>query len=129
MDSTTGLLAIFAGAGITLLLIFLAIYVLLVIAEWKIFTKAGKPGWASLIPIYNLYVMFDIIYGNGIKFLLLLVPFLNIAVSIAMMIRLAQVFGQEIGFAIGLILLPNIFTLILGFGSAQYIGPKTDCFI
>ena len=116
---------IFGGAY---LLVLLVIYVLLIVAQWKIFSKAGEPGWASLIPIYNIYVQFKIIYGKGIKFLLLLVPILNIAVSIMMWIRLAQAFDKGIGFGIGLLFFPNIFTLILGFGSATYSG-SIDSFI
>ena len=129
MSPENGLLAIFAGAGVTLFLVILALYVLLVIAEWKIFTKAGRPGWAALIPIYNSYVLFDIIYGQGLKFLLLLIPVFGWVVALVSYFRLGQVFGQETGFCIGLVLLSSIFTLILGFGSAQYIGPKTDAFI
>jgi hypothetical protein len=111
------------GYGTTLSVIAIVFYVLLVIAEWKIFTKAGEHGWACLIPIYNVYVMFRVIYGSGLKFLLLLVPVLNIVVGIAMWIRLAQAFGKGMGFAILTLFFPNICTLILGFGSDEYEGP------
>ena len=101
-----------------------AIYVLLIVANWKIFTKAGEAGWKSLIPFYNLYVLCKIVDGKGIKFLLLLIPIVDIVYLIILDIRMAKAFGKGTGFAVGLIFLPNIFTLILGFGDAQYVGPQ-----
>lgn len=112
------------GFGIAYLVLVLALYVLLVIANWKIFTKAGRPGWASLIPFYNLYVMFDIAGMNGWLFLLLMIPIVNIVISIMLCINMSKAFGKGTGFAIGMIFLSNIFTLILAFGSAQYQGTK-----
>ena len=110
------------GFGIAYLILILVLYVLLIIANWKIFTKAGKPGWASLIPFYNLYVLFEISGMNGWLFLLLCLPIVNIVMLILLYINLAKAFGKGTGFTIGLIFLTNIFTLILGFGSAQYQG-------
>ena len=112
------------GFGIAYLVLIIALYVLLIIADWKIFTKAGRPGWASLIPFYNLYVMFEIAGMNGWLFLLLCLPIVNIVVFIIFLINLAKAFGKGTGFAIGLIFLTNIFTLILAFGSAEYQGAK-----
>ena len=112
-----------AGTIIYLILV-IAFYVLLVIADWKIFSKAGEDGWKSLIPIYNLYIYVKIMDGKGVKFLLLLIPIAGFIYEIMLMLRTAKAFGKSTGFAVGLILLPNIFTLILGFGDAQYIGPQ-----
>jgi hypothetical protein len=92
-----------------------------VISSWKIFVKAGRPGWACLIPFYNVYTQFDIVYGNGWKFLLLLIPFYNIYVMIKFYIDLAHAFGQSTAFGVGLILLSLIFMCILAFGDAQYV--------
>ena len=128
MPTDNAITALFVGMGSTLIIAALAMYVLLIIAEWKIFTKAGEHGWACLIPFYNMYVLFRVIYGSGWKFLLLLVPILDIVVGIAMWIRLAQAFGKGIGFGILTLFFPNICTLILGFGSAQYTG-SVDSFI
>lgn len=100
----------------------IAIAVLMIVAWWKIFTKAGRPGWASIVPFYNLYVEFEIAGMNGWLFLLLLVPIANIVILIMLYIKLAQVFGKDAGFTIGLIFLNMIFLLILAFGSAQYQG-------
>lgn len=99
-----------------------ALSALLIAAEWKFFVKAGEPGWAALIPFYNTYVLFKIAWGNGWKFLLLLIPIANIVFSIMVNVKLAKAFGKGGGFAVGLILLPVVFYPILGFGSAQYEG-------
>ena len=104
------------------IIICIAIAVLMIVAWWKIFTKAGRPGWASIVPFYNLYVEFEIAGMNGWLFLLLLVPIANIVILIMLYIKLAQVFGKDAGFTIGLIFLNMIFLLILAFGSAQYQG-------
>lgn len=111
-----------AGTVLVLWLIALAVGILMIIAQWRIFSKAGEPGWASLIPIYNLYVLYKITWGSGIRFLLLLIPLYNIILAIQTNIRLARAFGKDDGFAVGLIFLPSIFMLILGFGGAQYCG-------
>lgn len=106
------------------IIICIAIAVLMIVASWKILTKAGRPGWASIIPFYNYYIEFEMVGMNGWLFLLLLVPIANIVILIMYNIKLAQVFGKGTGFAIGLIFLKTIFTLILAFGSAQYQGPQ-----
>ncbi len=104
--------------------IYLALSILLIVALWKIFEKAGQPGWASIIPFYNVYVLFEIAWGSGIKFLWLLVPFANIYFIIMVYIKLAHSFGKSTLFGIGLLLLNPIFLAILGFSDAQYIGPQ-----
>src|SRR6266550_7594005 len=101
----------------------LLIALLLIVAMWKIFTKAGQPGWASIIPIYNLYIWCKIVGRPGWWIILMLIPFVNIIISIILLIDLAKSFGKGVGFGIGLILLAVIFFPILGFGSAQYQGP------
>ena len=108
------------------IIIALVVWVLLVIANWKIFAKAGEAGWKSLIPFYSTYIYVKLVDGNGWKFLLLLIPIVNIVYFIILDIRTAKAFGKGTGFAVGLIFLTNIFTLILGFGSAQYIGPNGE---
>ena len=124
MDSYEVGEAMATGATTAYYIMLFAIYVLLIIAWWKIFVKAGEAGWKSLIPIYNFYVLFKIVWGNGWLGLLMLVPCVNIVIDIMMSLKLAKAFGKGTGFGVGLIFLPNIFTLILGFGDAQYIGPQ-----
>lgn len=94
--------------------------VVLIIAMWKMFEKAGEAGWKSIIPFLNIYILFKITWGNGLLFLLMLIPFVNIVVAIITYYKLAKAFGHGIGFTIGLLLIPWIFFLILGFGSDEY---------
>lgn len=104
------------------MIIILAIVAISIIASWRIFEKAGIEGWKSLIPVYNVYLMYEIAFGNGWLFLLLFIPIVNVVIGIVFSIKLAEVFGQGVGFGIGLMFLPFIFYLILGFGDAEYIG-------
>ncbi len=104
--------------------LFYGLFVIAIIAGyWRIFEKAGKPGWAALIPIYNVIVMLEIIGKPWWWLLLLLIPFVNIIFVIWMYNLLSKSFGKGEGFTVGLILLTPIFILILGFGDAQYQGP------
>ncbi|MBN2878528.1 MAG: hypothetical protein JXN65_02765 [Clostridia bacterium] len=106
-------------------LVWLAVAVLGIVAMWKLFTKAGEPGWAAIIPLYNAYVLFKITWGNGWKFLLMLIPIVNIVIAIMTMVKLAQAFGKDGGFAVGLIFLSIIFYCILAFGDSEYVGVPT----
>ena len=101
----------------------LLIALLLIVAMWKVFTKAGQPGWASIIPIYNLYVWCKIVGRPWWWILLMLIPFVNFIILIILCIDMAKSFGKGAGFGIGLAFLGIIFWPILGFGSAQYQGP------
>jgi hypothetical protein len=103
---------------------YLAFTILMIAAWWKIFTKAGQPGWACIIPIYNLYVWCKIVGRPWWWILLMLIPFVNFIILIILIIDLAKSFGKGVGFGIGLLLLAVIFFPILGFGSAQYQGPS-----
>ena len=100
----------------------LAIIVLGIVAMWKVFEKAGEPGWAAIIPFYNLYVLFKITWGNGWKFLLLLIPIAIFVFAIITMVKLAKAFGKSGGFAVGLIFLSVIFYCILAFDHSEYVG-------
>ena len=99
-----------------------AVAIIGIVAMWKIFEKAGEPGWASIIPFYNIYVLFKITWGNGWKFLFLLIPIVNIVFAIITMVKLAKAFGKSGGFAVGLIFLSVIFYCILAFDQSQYLG-------
>lgn len=118
--------SVFGAAMLGYLAVLLVVYVLVIIAMWKVFTKAGKPGWASLIPVYNMVVMYQIVGLNPWLLLLYLIPFVNwiaaLVLSIMQNVKLAKAFGKSTGFAIGLIFLSPIFLLILGFGDAKYVG-------
>ena len=94
--------------------------VIVLIANWFIFKKMGREGWEGIVPIYNLYVYCEELYGNGWKFLLILVPLYNIYFIIKMNIDIAQAFNKSSGFALGMLVFPYIFDMILGFSDAQY---------
>jgi len=102
--------------------IYLAVLILSIVAAWRIFTKAGKPGWWAIIPIVNTVVLCKIAGKPGWWFFLCLIPIANIVFLILIYLGLARSFGKDGGFAVGLILLAPIFFPILAFGSARYQG-------
>lgn len=112
-----------AGAMGLYSIIGLALTVLLLVSLWKIFVKAGKPGWGAIVPFYNFYCLFDISFGNGWLFLLIFVPCVNVIMQIIAYVKLTQAFGKSGGFAVGVIFLPWIFLPILAFDGSQYYGP------
>ena len=115
-----------SGVSAVYVILSLAISVLTLVAMWKLFVKAGRAGWKCLIPFYNTYCLYDIAWGNGWLFLLMFVPCVNFVVGIMMLFKLAKAFGQGTGFGFGLLFLNTIFILILGFGSAEYVGPQVS---
>lgn len=103
--------------------LYLAVIVFAIAGMWKTFTKAGKPGWAAIIPIYNIVVILEIA-GKPTWWVLLwiFVPIANIVIPIIAFIAVAEKFGKSTGFGIGLAFLGPIFFPILGFGDAKYTG-------
>jgi hypothetical protein len=87
---------------------------------WKVFTKAGHPGWASIVPIYNLYILTQVAGKEWWWMLLMFIPLVNLIAYIIICLGVATNFGKGAGFAVGLILLGIVFFPILGFGSAVY---------
>lgn len=119
---------VLVGAGVTvffivwLLMMALAIFVL--VAQWHLYKKANRPGWAAIVPVYNVYVLTDIVWGNGWLFFLLLIPVGNLVFGIWTCVKLARVFGKSGGYGIGIVFLPFVFIPMLAFGKAQYEGPS-----
>jgi len=112
-----------AIGGMLAMLVYLAIIVAYLAGMWKIFEKAGKPGWAAIIPIYNLVVLIEVV-GRPIWWvLLLLIPCVQLIILLVVSIDLAKSFGKSELFGIGLWLLGFVFVPILGFGSDRYVGP------
>ncbi|MCR5128285.1 MAG: DUF5684 domain-containing protein [Lachnospiraceae bacterium] len=118
MEAIAGM---FSGATA---LVSLVVMVVMIVAMWKIFEKAGEAGWKSLIPFYNTYILFKIAWGNGLLFLLCLVPCVNIVVLFIMYWKLCKAFDQGIGMYLLMLFVSPVAWLVLGFGSAQYIGPQ-----
>lgn len=109
-----------AGIGIGMVLVWLAVVIFMIAAYWKIFTKAGKPGWACLVPIYNIIVLLEIVNKPWWWLFLMLIPIVNIVILIIVIHRLSLSFGKGGGFTLGLIFLGIIFYPILGFGDSVY---------
>lgn len=103
-------------------LIAIAFAVFMIAAMWKMFVKAGQPGWAAIIPIYNTYILLLIVDKPGWWLVLYLIPVASFIVNIIVFFAIAEKFGKTGGFAIGMILLPVVFMPILGFGSAKYMA-------
>ena len=111
----------FGGTGS---MISAAMLVLLIVADWRIFEKAGVAGWKSLIPIYNVYCLYKLATGSGLWLLWFLLPGIGTVIALVVLsVRLARAFGKGAFYTLGLLFLPNIFHLMLGWGSAQYRGP------
>jgi Family of unknown function (DUF5684) len=112
------------GAGsVVLLIIWLLVVVFYLAAEWRIFTKAGKPGWAVIIPIYGTLVFLQVIGRPWWWLIMFLIPLVNIPFLIIAVNDLSKSFGHGVGYTLGLIFLPEIFLPMLGFGGSQYVGP------
>jgi hypothetical protein len=108
-----------SGVGVV---VYLAVVVLLIAALWRVFTKAGRPGWGAIIPIYNAYLLCKIAGKPGWWLLLFFIPIVNIVFVILVYHGISKAFGHGGGFTVGLLLLSFIFIPILGFGSSEYQG-------
>ena len=106
----------------TIIFIYLAFIVLMIASMWTIFSKAGKPGWAALEPIYNLIVLLDIVGKPWWWLLLMFIPIVNFVVIIMIYHNLSLSFGKGAGFTVGLILLGIVFLPLLAFGDTEYVG-------
>jgi len=106
--------------GYFFLWLILAVFYLIV--SWRIFVKAGKPGWGCLIPIYNIILMLEIVDRPLWWIVLYFIPFINVIAACVISIDLARAFGKDTVFGIGLIFLSFIFMPILAFGDAKYVG-------
>lgn len=134
ITSLIGLGGIFIILAIIYVLSMIALLVFEVIATWKMFEKAGKPGWASIVPVYNVVVLLDIIgYKWYYIFLFLLggIPFIGhvalILFSISLSIKLAKSYNQSAGFGIGLLLISMVFVPIIAFSKdIKYVGKSVN---
>lgn len=141
--SNEGMLAMIMGALMSMLVVVIIWYVVLVIAMWKMYAKAGEAGWKSLIPIYNTYIMYKlswspnmfwitlvlnvvgiILSAVGLSFVSLVCSLVVLVIGIIQLSKLSKAFGHGIGFTLGLLFLNPIFMLILGFGKDEYRGAQ-----
>lgn len=108
------------------IVLYLAVLIIMIAAGWKVYEKAGQPGWASIIPIYGTLVLLKIIGKPWWWLLMMLIPLVNIVFIIWMINMLSKSFGKDEGYTIGLLLLGIVFYPMLAFGSATYKGPYGD---
>jgi len=111
------------GIIMSFLWIIMVVAVFLIVCHWKIYSKAGKPGWAAIVPIYSTLVLLDIVGKPWWWLLLMFIPFVNIIIAIIVINELSKSFGKGGGFTVGLIFLPIIFYPILAFDSSTYTPP------
>ena len=124
--STTDIALISSMLGVWFFVVLL-LSVFMIVCQWKIFAKAGEDGWKALIPFYNSYILYKIVWGNGwfvLLNLLVLVPLIGwlivFVISIKLCIDIAKKFGKSTAFGVGLVLIPYVFYAILAFGQAKY---------
>ena len=137
--------ALIGGMLVAILAIVLVLYILYIIGAWKTFVKAGEPGWKAIIPIYNIYTIYKFSWkasmfwvnlaiaiiggiatsiGGYVAIIGSIASIITFVINIMSNYKLSSSFGHGVGFTIGLTFLPNIFILILGFGSSEYVGPQ-----
>ncbi|MCL2881958.1 MAG: DUF5684 domain-containing protein [Coriobacteriia bacterium] len=121
VSSGGGLLAILFGG--VMWLIYVVILVLMIVAMFKLFAKAGKPGWTAIIPILNVLQLLDIAGKPWWWIILMCIPIVDIVILFIVSIAVAKAYGKGAGFGICLVIFAPIFYLILGFGSAHYQRP------
>lgn len=127
-----GLFAFFAAFSLFFIVIGIVLLVIYIAALWKIFVKAGQPGWAAIVPFYNIYVMLQIVGRPGWWLILYFIPVANVVVAIMNSIDLAKSFGKDAVFGVLLnFLVPALIGipvgwLILGFGKEEYKGPAVE---
>lgn len=121
----------FAGGPIIAVIVILSILIslvwsaLLIVAMWKLYVKMGVPGWKSIIPFYNIWVLLEkTAKSNLVWFILFLVPGANMVSLVAMLLSICKAFGKNVGFTVFLFLFPLIALPILGLGKSQYTGAK-----
>lgn len=108
-------------------LIYVGIAVLMIVSMWKMFEKANKPGWAAIVPIYNMVILLEMIGKPWWWIILMLVPLVNIVVLIIVWNEVSKAFGQGGGFTLGLIFLPFIFIPMIAFNDEiKYVGPSQE---
>ena len=119
-------IAMGVAAMIPILIMGFSIMVLEIVALWFVLEKAGEPGWAAIIPIYNYLMVIKIAGKPWWFFLLMFIPIANIVIYIIILNGLSKSFGKDEGFTVGLFFLRFIFLPILGFGKSEYSGDKSN---
>ncbi|QDS92924.1 hypothetical protein FF011L_16790 [Roseimaritima multifibrata] len=119
-DAAAGIVG--AICGLVIFVIYIAVLILVIAGMWKVFVKAGKPGWAAIVPIYNIIVLLEIAKRPLWWVVLFFIPLVNFIIAILVSLDVAKYFGKSQAFGLGLAFLGPIFFPILGFGDARYLG-------
>ena len=109
-----------SGPGIAFWIFYFAFIVFFIIVMWKIFVKAGKPGWGCIVPIYNIILQLEIAGRPLWWIFLMFIPLVNTVVAIIILFDIAKAFGKGTGFGLGMLFLPFIFFPILAFDSSEF---------
>ena len=111
-------------AVLLLVLIYIGIIVLMITSVWKVFTKANQPGWAAIVPIYNIIIMLEVAKKPTWWVAMYFIPIANFIFMIMTLNGISKNFGKDEGFTVGMVLLGIVFWPILAFGNAQYVDNK-----
>ncbi len=107
-------------AIVLLIVLIIAFYVAAIIGFWKAFEKVGHPGWAAIIPIYNIFIVCKMADKPGWWVLSMLIPIVSLVILVILSLQVARNFGKSVAFGWGLAILPYVFGMILGLGDAQW---------
>lgn len=91
---------------------------------YRVFEKAGVPGWKAIVPGYNLWTLCEIVWGRGTKMFFFLIPIYGIIIYFKTCTRLALAFGKPTSFGVGLFFVSPVFLSLLAFTNVTYIGPQ-----
>lgn len=116
------------GGGALGMLVFLAIAGVMIASMWKVFDKAGQPGWGALVPIFNIYLLCKIANRPAWWMVLFFIPIVSLVAFAVISFDIAKAFGKGAGFGLGLFLLGFVFYPMLAFGSAEYLGELAGSF-
>lgn len=123
MDSSVANAAI--AGSIIYTVVMLAVAVVALVAMWKVFVKAGKPGWAVIIPIYNIIVYLQIVGRPLWWIILMLIPGVNVVIGIILCLDMAKCFGKSGAWGFFMLFVLSIIgIMVLGFGKSQYTAPQ-----
>ncbi|MCI0573855.1 MAG: DUF5684 domain-containing protein [Myxococcaceae bacterium] len=114
------------AAMLVVSIIYLGIIALYIVAAWRVYAKAGQPGWAALVPVYNIVVWLRIIQRPAWWTLMMFIPVVNIFFVLIASVDTARAFGKGTGYGLGLFFLNFIFWPMLAFGDAKYVGGTAE---
>lgn len=122
MGEGGGALAAIMGASIAMIIVYLLIAAVIIVSYWKIYTKAGKPGWAAIVPIYNIIILLEIVKKPVWWVILFFIPCANIVAMVLVALEFVKVFGKPSWHAALMILVGIVYLPYIAFSDAKYVG-------